>query len=52
MLEVAPACLSDDEAPDRLALLWEQIGEPLEDGLASRRCALSGDRRALYATVL
>jgi hypothetical protein len=52
MLEVAPAYLDDHEAADRLALICEQIGEPLEQGLASRRYALSGDRRALYGTVL
>ncbi|UDM05444.1 hypothetical protein [Streptomyces longhuiensis] len=43
---------SDAEAADVLALLCEQIGEPLEHGLAARRCAVSGDRRALIGTVL
>jgi hypothetical protein len=52
MLEVAPAYLSDSEAADVLALLCEQIGEPLEHGLAARRYAISGDRRALHGTVL
>ncbi|MFF8619235.1 hypothetical protein [Streptomyces sp. NPDC015350] len=52
MLEVAPAYLSDIEAADVLALLCEQIGEPLEHGLAARRYAMSGDRRALHDTVL
>ncbi|MFJ8314241.1 MULTISPECIES: hypothetical protein [unclassified Streptomyces] len=52
MLEVAPAYLGDAEAADRLALLCEQIGEPLEHGLASRRYVLSGDRRALDGIVL
>ncbi|MEU2181016.1 hypothetical protein [Streptomyces thermolilacinus] len=52
MLEVAPAYLSDIEAADVLALLCEQIGEPLEHGLAARRYAMSGDRRALHGTVL
>ncbi|MFJ9743136.1 hypothetical protein [Streptomyces sp. NPDC101166] len=52
MLEVAPAYLSDTEAADVLALLCEQIGEPLEHGLAARRYALIGDRRALRGTVL
>ncbi|WP_307168123.1 hypothetical protein [Streptomyces sp. B3I7] len=52
MLEVAPAYLSDAEAADALALLCEQIGEPLEHGLAARRYAMSGDRRALHGTVL
>ncbi|MFD9286103.1 hypothetical protein ACFWD7_54780 [Streptomyces mirabilis] len=52
MLEVAPAYLSDTDAADVLALLCEQIGEPLEHGLAARRYALSGDRRALHGTVL
>ncbi|MGW2602572.1 hypothetical protein [Streptomyces klenkii] len=53
MLEVAPAYLSDTEAATgALALLCEQIGEPLEHGLAARRYAMSGDRRALHGTVL
>ncbi|WPO76179.1 hypothetical protein [Streptomyces sp. KN37] len=52
MLEVAPAYLSDIEAADVLALLCDHIGEPLEHGLAARRYAMSGDRRALHGTVL
>ncbi|MFI1734516.1 hypothetical protein ACH40E_35960 [Streptomyces acidicola] len=52
MLEVAPAYLSDSDAADVLALLCEQIGKPLEHGLAARRYAMSGDRRALHGTVL
>ncbi|MEV7684037.1 hypothetical protein AB0O64_36710 [Streptomyces sp. NPDC088341] len=53
MLEVAPAYLSDTEAAtDVLALLCEEIGEPLERGLAAHRYAMSGDRRALHGTVL
>ncbi|MFD7781339.1 hypothetical protein [Streptomyces sp. NPDC059753] len=52
MLEVAPAYLSDTEAADVLAPLCEQIGEPLDHGLAARRYAISGDRRALHGTVL
>jgi hypothetical protein len=52
MLEVAPAYLSDTDAADVLALLCEEIGEPLEHGLAARRYAISGDRRALHGTVL
>lgn len=48
MLEVAPAYLSDTGATDVLALLCAAIGESLEDGLAARRYALSGDRRALH----
>ncbi|MFB7919181.1 hypothetical protein [Streptomyces sp. NPDC056061] len=53
MLEVAPAYLSDAEAANRaLALLCDQIGEPLEHGLAARRYAMSGDHRALHGTVL
>ncbi|MFB6819704.1 hypothetical protein ACFCV8_34770 [Streptomyces sp. NPDC056347] len=53
MLEVAPAYLSDAEAATgALALLCDQIGEPLEHGLAARRYAMSGDRRALHCTVL
>ncbi|MEU1791991.1 hypothetical protein ABZ553_40185 [Streptomyces sparsogenes] len=53
MLEVAPAYLSDTEtATGVLALLCEQIGEPLEHALAARRYAISSDRRALHGTVL
>lgn len=52
MLEVAPAYLSDTDAADVLALLCDQIGEPLDHGLAARRYAMSGDRRALHGTVL
>jgi hypothetical protein len=52
MLGAAPVYLTDDEAAGRLALLCEQIGEPLGQGLAARRYALSGGRRALYGTVL
>lgn len=52
MLEVAPAYLSDTDATRVLALLCEEIGEPLDHGLAARRYALTGDRRALSGTVL
>ncbi|MFE7428074.1 hypothetical protein [Streptomyces sp. NPDC057545] len=52
MLEVAPAYLSDTDAADVLALLCDQIGEPLEHGLAASRYAMSSDRRALHGTVL
>lgn len=53
MLEVAPPYLSDTEAANGvLGLLCEQIGEPLDHGLAARRYAMSGDRRALHGTVL
>ncbi|MEU9198352.1 hypothetical protein [Streptomyces hundungensis] len=52
MLEVAPAYLSDTDAADILALLCGQIGEDLDHGLAARRYALTGDRRALHDTVL
>ncbi|MFF3733292.1 hypothetical protein ACFYXM_23980 [Streptomyces sp. NPDC002476] len=52
MLEVAPAYLSDAAAADVLALLCEEIGEPLDHGLAARRYAMPGDRRALHGTVL
>ncbi|MDW8805487.1 hypothetical protein P1P68_12040 [Streptomyces scabiei] len=53
MLEVAPAYLSDTEAATGvLALLCEEIGEPIEHGLAARRYAMSGDRRALHGTVI
>ncbi|AVH61803.1 MULTISPECIES: hypothetical protein [Streptomyces] len=52
MLEVAPAYLSDTEAATGvMALLCEEIGEPLEHGLAARRYAMSGDRRALHGRV-
>ncbi|MFD8384990.1 hypothetical protein ACFV2X_41820 [Streptomyces sp. NPDC059679] len=52
LLEVAPAYLSDREATDRLTLLCEEIGERLENALAARCYAATGDRRALYSTVL
>ncbi|WP_424893321.1 hypothetical protein [Streptomyces sp. XH2] len=52
MLEVAPAYLSDTDAADVLAPLCEAIGEDLEFGLAARRYAMSGDRRALHGTIL
>jgi hypothetical protein len=52
MLEVAPGYLSEDQAAARLAPLCEEIGEPLDHGLAARRFALTGDRRALRGTVL
>ncbi|MFJ7272686.1 hypothetical protein ACIQV3_39690 [Streptomyces sp. NPDC099050] len=48
MLEVAPSYMSDEQATDILTLLCAQIGEPLEHGLAARRYAMSGDRRALH----
>ncbi|MFF0754550.1 hypothetical protein [Streptomyces sp. NPDC004267] len=52
MLEVAPSYLSDTQATGIVALLCDEIGEPLEHGLAARRYALTGDRRALHGTVL
>ncbi|WP_329305804.1 hypothetical protein [Streptomyces anulatus] len=52
MLEVAPAYLSDTAATDVLAPLCEHIGETLDNGLAARRYAMSGDRRALHGTIL
>ncbi|OII61310.1 hypothetical protein BJP40_05925 [Streptomyces sp. CC53] len=52
MLKAAPAYLSDTEAADILALLCEEIGESLEHGLAARRYAITGDRRALHRTIL
>ena len=52
MLEVAPAYLSDTAAAEVLHPLCEEIGEPLDHGLAARRYAISGDRRALHGTVL
>ncbi|MFD8439985.1 hypothetical protein ACFV2I_33460 [Streptomyces microflavus] len=52
MLEVAPAYLSDTAAADLLVSLCEQLGETLDNGLAARRYAMSGDRRALHGTIL
>ncbi|MFD4144597.1 hypothetical protein [Streptomyces sp. NPDC058572] len=52
MLEVAPAYLFDTDAADVLEVLCAQIGEDLEHGLAARRYAMSGGRRALHGTVL
>ncbi|MFE2015640.1 hypothetical protein [Streptomyces sp. NPDC059491] len=52
LLDVAPAYLSDTEAADILAPLCNEIGEDLDHGLAARRYALTGDRRALFGTVL
>jgi hypothetical protein len=52
MLEVAPAYLSDTDAADVLAPLCDAIGEELDHGLAARRYAMSGDRRALRGTIL
>ncbi|MFI1105175.1 hypothetical protein [Streptomyces melanogenes] len=50
LLEVAAAYLCGIEAAGVLALLFKQIGEPLEHGLAARRYAMSGARRALLRT--
>ncbi|MFH9656422.1 hypothetical protein ACH4MT_36835 [Streptomyces anulatus] len=47
MLEVAPAYLFDTAAAELLVPLCNQIGETLDNGLAARRYALCGDRRAL-----
>jgi hypothetical protein len=47
-----PGSSTRPDAADVLALLCEEIGEPLEHGLAARRYAMSGDRRALHGTVL
>ncbi|MFI2215204.1 hypothetical protein [Streptomyces sp. NPDC020141] len=52
MLELAQPYLTDREAADRLDRLCDDIGIPLDHGLATRRYALSGDRRALHGTVL
>ncbi|MGW5803354.1 hypothetical protein ACWFQ7_29045 [Streptomyces bacillaris] len=52
ILEVPPAYLSDTEAADVLALLCDEIGETVENALAARRYALTGDRRALAGTLL
>ncbi|MFH9425408.1 hypothetical protein [Streptomyces sp. NPDC017529] len=52
MLEVAPAYLSDTAAADVLAVLCDEIGESVDNGLAARRYTISGDRRALHGTVL
>ena len=51
-LMLEPAYLSDTTAADVLAPLCEEIGEPLDHGLAARRYAITGDRRALRGTVL
>ncbi|MGW2111073.1 hypothetical protein [Streptomyces sp. NPDC001948] len=51
MLEVAPVYLSDTDAADVLAPLCEEIDEELDHGLAARRYATSGDRRALHGTM-
>ncbi|MFI9041764.1 hypothetical protein [Streptomyces sp. NPDC053726] len=50
--EVAPAYLSDTDATDILTRFCNDIGIDLDHGLAARRYALSGDRRALHGTVL
>ncbi|MEU7160381.1 hypothetical protein [Streptomyces chrestomyceticus] len=52
VLEIAPAYLSDTAAADVLAVLCDEIGESVDNGLAARRYAISGDRRALHGTVL
>ncbi|WP_331726438.1 hypothetical protein [Streptomyces uncialis] len=52
MLVLAPSYLTDHEAADLLDRLCDDIGIPLDHGLAARRYALSGDRRALHGTVL
>ncbi|MEU9313463.1 hypothetical protein [Streptomyces sp. NPDC048256] len=52
MLKVAPAYLSYIETADVLALLCDRIRELLEHGLAARRYAVLGDRRALHGTVM
>ncbi|MFE9413909.1 hypothetical protein ACFYN0_34765 [Streptomyces sp. NPDC006704] len=52
MLEVAPAYLRDADAADVLAPLCNVVGEDVEHGLAARRYALTGDRRALDGIVL
>ncbi|MFE9565894.1 hypothetical protein ACFYM0_32835 [Streptomyces sp. NPDC006487] len=50
-LEVAPAYLCDTTAADVLGPLCDEIGN-LDTGLATRRYALTGDRRALHGIVL
>ncbi|MFF3558221.1 hypothetical protein ACFYXL_32960 [Streptomyces tsukubensis] len=52
MLELAPGYLTDTEAADRLDHFCDDIGIELDHGLAARRYALTGDRRALAGTVL
>ncbi|MFC9399208.1 hypothetical protein ACFTWS_39780 [Streptomyces sp. NPDC057027] len=58
LLEVAPAYLSDTDtdtdtdAADALAVLCDEIRESPDQGLAARRYALTGDRRALRGTIL
>lgn len=43
-----PAYLADTATAEVLAPLCKEIGENLESGLAARRYAMSGERRALY----
>lgn len=52
LLGVVPAYLSGTAAADVLAVLCDEIGESVGNGLAVRRYAISGDRRALHGTVL
>ncbi|WP_214411073.1 hypothetical protein [Sphaerisporangium fuscum] len=46
-LEIAPAYMSEAEASPILALYAEEIGLRLDDVLARRRYAITGDRRCL-----
>ncbi|MEC4020450.1 hypothetical protein [Streptomyces sp. H27-D2] len=52
MLEIAPAYLTDSQAARRLGIFAAEIGLTLEEALADRRYAISGDRRALVGIVL
>lgn len=52
-LEIAPPYLSDVQAAERgLHEFAEAIGEGLDEVLAARRFAITGDRRALEDTIL
>ncbi|MFF5265313.1 hypothetical protein ACFY4C_41065 [Actinomadura viridis] len=46
-LEIAPAYLPEAQAAADLALFAEDIGAELDEVLAQRRYAITGDRRAL-----
>ncbi|SEG95177.1 hypothetical protein SAMN04489712_1722 [Thermomonospora echinospora] len=48
-LEIAPAYLSEDQASRWLEPFADEIGLTLEDVLARRRYAITGDRRAVRA---
>jgi hypothetical protein len=52
-LEIAPGYLADDQAAENgLAQFADDLGTGLDEVLAARRFALTGDRRALEGTLL